>query len=254
MSVGEDKNSVVGNVGGTNGELLVPRKEPLVRPQREIVVSSAKANWIDRSVVRFQYYNSFNYSLLAENSSRVQLKIGITSANPQEGKTVTATNLAVSLTLGYQRKTVLVDLNFQYPRLHQIFNTAFAPGLLEALDGERIHLSATPVENLYVLAAGSPKNRRTKSHGKPAIPIGVEHTSSFGEVIRTLQQEFDFVIVDMPTVNTHEFPILFSNHLDGLLVVVELGRTRKQDIDKVFRHLNKNQVLGFVYNRVMDNG
>ena len=86
----------------------------------------------------------------------------------------------------------------------------------------------------------------------PDAPVGVEHTMTFGDVIYSLEQEFDFVIVDMPAMKAREFPILFVNYFDGVLVVIETGKTKRQDIDKVFQQLNKNQVLGFVFNRVKD--
>ena len=82
--------------------------------------------------------------------------------------------------------------------------------------------------------------------------LGLGDMAAFAEVIYSLKQEYEFVIVDMPAINTGHFPILFANRLSGLLVVVDTSRTRRNDIDKLFRQISEHQVLGFVFNRVKD--
>jgi polysaccharide biosynthesis transport protein len=250
----QDQKSSLGEPEKVNtGRSLVPKNDSLAEVQRSIVVSSKTGNFVDPEIVKFEYYNSFNYSLLSGTKTNVRLNIGITSANPGEGKTVTASNLAVSLTMGYRKRTVLVDMNFRSPRLHEIFGVAQGPGLIEALRGDTIHLTPTSLDNLFVLTAGiTGAEHKGGKHAKFHIPIGIEHTKAFGEILSSLEQEFDFIIVDMPAITTREFPILFVNHLNGLLVVVEMGKTKRQDIDKIFRQVNKNQVLGFVFNRVSE--
>jgi Mrp family chromosome partitioning ATPase len=215
---------------------------------RQIVIAPALRG-IDTSVVAFPYYNSFNYSILSGNRTKVQLTVGITSPNRGEGKTLTASNLAMSLTLGYRKKTVIVDLNFQSPRIHDIFGAAPGPGLLEALDGAPLRISSTRVEHLHVLTAGNPDRRR---NGSRRHPVGIERTAEFGEIIGALRREFSFIIVDMPSINNREFPILFVDPLDGVLVVTEPGKTRRRDISRMFRHLHRNQVLGVIFNRVKE--
>jgi Mrp family chromosome partitioning ATPase len=237
----------------TEQQRPTPRPEPLIRRDTNIIVNPFSSHYVDKSIVSFHYYNSFNYSLLADQKNDLHLTIGVTSANRGEGKTLTASNLAVSLTLGYQRKTVLVDLNLQVPRVHQVFGSPVGPGLSEALDGGGIHVSPTSIGNLSVLTAGYPPNGPADGRRKRGdTPLGVEQTATFGAVIRALQEEFDFIIVDMPAMSVRAFPILFVNHLDGVFVVVEAGRTKRRDVEKMFQRLNKNQVLGFVFNRVKD--
>jgi Mrp family chromosome partitioning ATPase len=226
---------------------------PQVRTSRGIVVNPVRSRYVDSSMVSSHYYNSFNYAVLGEQKNNVHLALGVTSANRGEGKTLTASNLAVSLTLGYQRKTVLVDLNPQLPCIHKIFGAPVGPGLMEALDGGEIHVSPTSIENLSVLSAGNVSKRFGDRKGtRGSLPLGVEYTTAFGDVIHALQDEFNFIIVDMPAICMREFPVLFINHLDGVLVVVEAGKTKGRDIEKMLHRLHKDQVLGFVFNRVKD--
>ena len=212
-----------------------------------LIVSAPPIRGIDTSVVAFQYYNCFNYSILSGNRSNVQMTVGITSPNRGDGKTLTASNLSMSLTLGYRKKTLLVDLNFQSPRIQEIFGAAPGPGLLEALEGQPLRISSTRVDNLHVLGAGNPSPGRSASRRHLS---GVERTAEFAEIVSSLRREFSFIIVDMPSINDPEFPMLFVDPLDGVLVVTEPGRTRRRDIEKMYRRLHRNQVLGFVFNRV----
>jgi protein-tyrosine kinase len=224
----------------------------LIRAPKEIVYVPETGKPFDQDVIDFQFYNSFNYSLLSNNGTNVRLCIGITSPNPAEGKTLIASNLAVSLSLGYQKKAVVVDLNVQQPRMRDIFGIASGPGLIDALQVGPIHVYRTSVENLSVVPAGPPRTKRSDGSKLVSQMMRIEHTAAFGDIIFSLQQEFDFVIVDMPSIHTKNFPILFANQLDGILVVLAAGKTRREDISKMFRHLNERQVLGFVFNRIKD--
>ncbi|MBI2428661.1 MAG: CpsD/CapB family tyrosine-protein kinase [Ignavibacteriales bacterium] len=232
--------------------------ESLVALPKAIVMNPGRSKVLDQHTVAFQYYNSFNYSLLKKKNKGIRLAIGITSANPGEGKSLVASNLAVSLTLGYKKKTVLVDLNINRPSLHEIFGTSTGPGLIEALNDGDIHLWETPVDHLHLLSCGG-KSRtngssRNGHHGSSFKHryLDLDQMTSFSDVITSLQQEYEFVIVDMPSMNNEDFPILFANRLDGLLMVVDSVTTKRNDMEKVFRRLNEQQILGFILNKVSD--
>lgn len=234
-------------------QVVKPETKTPARIRKDIIYAPSTGKPVDQNIVNFTYYNSFNYSLLSKDRSNLRLTLGVTSPNGGEGKTVVAANLAVSLTLGFQKKAVLVDLNIQRPRLHEVFNVPCNPGLLDALRNGSVNVAWTPLENLAVLPSGSARDRR--SNGEPASRqslVGLEYMSSFGQVVRSLEEEFEFVIVDMPSINSRNFPILFANQLDGLIVVVDTTRTRREDVEKLFRQVNEKQVLGFVFNRVRD--
>lgn len=233
--------------------VVKPKEHGLVRVPKSILFHPTNGRRIDNDVVNFRYYNSFNYSLLSKEKSNFRLTLGVTSPNPREGKTLVASNLAVSLTLGYRKRTVLVDLNIARPRLHEVFGTPTGPGLIDALHDGPVNLVRTQIEHLVVLPTGTVKGRRHNGeYVNSQSLVGLEYLGAFGDVIYSLEQEFEFVIVDMPSINTRDFPILFANQLDGLIVVVDVGRTKREDLEKMFRQVSERQVLGFVYNRVTD--
>jgi Mrp family chromosome partitioning ATPase len=228
-----------------NSEGSSPRESgesKLVRIAKTVIVSSDGVGEIDNTIVSPRYYNCFNYSLLPKDQRDLKLSLGITSPNPGDGKTLAASNLAVALAMSYQRKTVLVDLNIQRPRLHEVFGTPLRPGLVEAFNDVTVHVSATRLEDLFVLSAGESMAR----------PLGLDRFAFFRDVIYSLVQEFEFVIVDMPSIGVPGFPVLFASQLNGLFVVLDFGRTKRWEVDKMFRLLNEGQILGFIFNRIKD--
>ncbi|MBI1806204.1 MAG: CpsD/CapB family tyrosine-protein kinase [Ignavibacteria bacterium] len=233
----------------------------LVRLIKSIEVNPEKGKFIDNKVVKFKYYNAFNYSLLSRGHEEVNMTLGITSPKHGEGKTLVACNLAVSLAMGSQKKTVLVDLNIANPRLHKIFGVPQSPGLTEAFLNGSIHISRTAIEHLSVLPSGrciphqekvlqaDPSSNLGSAHTVVTPTLGLEQLPAFRDVIYSLEQEFEFVIVDMPAIHSEGVPILFANQLNGLLVVVDSGKTKREEIDAMFHYINERQVLGFVFNR-----
>ena len=247
----------------TRGEEIVLKERQETKPARVLKPVSLvpyKPRRIDSRVVSFDYYDAFNYSTLSGEQKNLHMTLGVTSANPNEGKTHVASNLAVSLALAHEKKTVLVDLNIRRPRLDGIFGVPQGPGLIEAIKGGDIKVWPTQVENLFVFPAGGgngsgyPPDQRQhdlkRPKGRPSMRLN--QLTEFRDVLFSLEQEYDFIVVDVPAINGREFPILYAGQLEGLLVVIDSKRTKKKDLDKMFRVVNEKQVMGFVFNRFRD--
>jgi protein-tyrosine kinase len=234
--------------------------EKLVRLIKSILVNPVRGKYVDDKVVKYKFYNSFNYSLLSRERQDINLSVGITSPKVGEGKTLIACNLAVSLAMGSQKNTILIDLNVANPLLHKIFGVPLAPGLTEAFNNNEIHVSQTAVDNLSVLAAGKSiiphenlfhqahvHNSTQGARLKPSL--GLEQLPAFRDIIYSLEQQYELIIVDMPAINSESVPNLFAQQLNGLIVVVRSGNTKREDVDLMLQRVNENQVLGFVLNR-----
>ena len=232
----------------------------LVRLLKPITFRSDVAKFIDERVVAPQFYNCFNYSLLAKDQSNFNLTIGITSANPGEGKTLVAANLAVSLAISNQVETVLVDLNIRNPKLHSIFGAKLSPGLVESLGDNSIQVVPTKIKHLYVLPAGNPLGNPqvidrmvgSQQSTPKRVSLGLEHLAAFRDVVYSLKQTFEFVIIDMPAIREPRIPIQLTHQMDGLLVVVDANKTKHPDVERTFGRLNRDQILGFVINHSSD--
>ena len=201
------------------------------------------SDYIDEQVVHQKYFNSFNFSKLSKRFDTLNVALGVTSANVGEGKTLVASNMAVSLAQAYQQRTVLVDLNFKNPQLHNIFGTSLTPGLSEAFENRMLKVSPTRINDLYLLSAGDVQ--RYKPSIKDTLPLR--------EILSTLKTEFDFTIVDMSSVlPVEDFPIHFINEMDGLIAVVDTQGTRQEHLQKVFKHIDENRFVGYILNKIED--
>ncbi len=243
-----------------NERTVLPSQE-VIQIRKTLLERQEQGRRIDSGYVASHYYDCFNYSLLADSSGAVNVAVGVTSANPQEGKTLVACNLAISLTAAYQKRTVIVDLNLRDPQIHRIFGIHAGPGLLEAMSDTTIQVAATSINGLHLLTAGASAGRlmtdqefKKKRNGTRLTPmetsLQLAQIAAFRAVIYSLKEYFDFVIVDLPSLNDHDLPLLFTNQLDGVLFVVQGGKTKQMDIDRSMQMLNEHKVLGFVYNRI----
>lgn len=211
----------------------------LIRTIKNIVVDSHKSSFIDQTIVKKRYCHALNYSKLPERFKKIQLSIGVTSPNKGEGKTLTAANLAISIAMAYKKKTVLVDMNMNNPCLHEIFGTRLRPGLVESFENGSIYLSRTKIDQLYLLPAGRHEH----------YSFGLESIIPIRDILYSLEKEFEVVIVDMNSVlPIDDFPAVLTNELDGLMLVVDTHKTKYSDIEKMFKHVNKEQAIGFVFN------
>jgi Mrp family chromosome partitioning ATPase len=243
------------NGGGRN-------TESLVRLRKTIRIDSSSENepQFDRSIISPQFYNNFNYWLLPKDQPSGCLKFGVTSAKSGDGKTLVASNLAVSIAIANEKKTLLVDLNVWKPVIHTIFGVPQVPGFLNALKDPEIVVSNTMIHNLSILSAGklskypvfTPQingKEREKRSNKEQFVFGLERLTDFRDVIYSLEQEFEVVIFDLPTVIENELPRLYLKQIGGIIVVVNSGQTHQEEIDEMLQYIDKSQILGFVMNR-----
>ncbi|MCH8494534.1 MAG: hypothetical protein LAT57_02740 [Balneolales bacterium] len=203
-------------------------------------ISADSLNRIDRKIIATKYYNSFNFSKLADTFNDSTRVIGITSANRSDGKTLVASNMAVSLASGYKQKTLLIDMNFKNPQLHRVFGTSQIPGMAEAIANEEVRVVPTSIKNLYLMTAGNSN-----------LTPGIDQTILIRQILLSLKKEFSFVIIDMGAIYPIEnFPIHFINEIDGLIGVVNCRKTKKADYKRIFKNLDESQFIAYVFNQV----
>jgi tyrosine-protein kinase Etk/Wzc len=170
--------------------------------------------------------------------------IAVTSPSPEEGKSVTAANLA--LAIAQQGQTVLlVDADLRRPVQHEIFEIERAPGLSDALVGLVQPLAATQpyhgMPNVYIMACGT-------EAPNPAELLGSE---SFVRFLHQMLEKFDTVIIDTPPVNAVTDAAVIGSVCDGVLLVAEAGRTDRSVLANAVNELRhaRGSVLGIVLNR-----
>ncbi len=142
----------------------------------------------------------------------------VTSPMPDEGKSTTVANLAVTMAQS-GRRTILVDCDLRRPHLHTLFGLPGEPGLTNMVLAETTQppLQATAVENLLLLASGP----------KPPNPADLLGSKMIDRVIETLMQQADIILFDAPPVLAVTDATVLGAKVDGVLLVVTAGKTRR---------------------------
>jgi non-specific protein-tyrosine kinase len=168
----------------------------------------------------------------------------VTSALPGEGKTVTATNLAVAFAQTGSR-VLLVDADLRKPGADIMFDLPNSQGLTTMLRGDSVgpEIPSQPTEqpNLRVLTTGPlPPN--------PAELLGSQRMQA---VLSILRESADLLIFDSPPVQTVTDAAVLSAFVDGTLLVVAAGKSRRGNVRKARETLARAgaNVLGVVLNR-----
>lgn len=157
----------------------------------------------------------------------------VTSPSADEGKSVTLANLAVTMAQSGKR-TILVDCDLRRPQQHALFGLPAEPGLTNLMLGDRedIPLQATGVDNLWLLASGpTPPN--------PADLLGTERMDA---LIASLLERADIVLFDAPPVVAVTDAAILGSKVDGLLLVLQAGKTRRDHSARAKELLEKAKV------------
>jgi capsular exopolysaccharide synthesis family protein len=181
-------------------------------------------------------------SLHHEQAERGIKKVMVASAVPGEGKTLTALNLALTLSESYRRRVLLIDADLRCPRVHQMLNLPNVAGLNDALTNTRQSRAVLlPVSRrLSVLPAGRPN----------PDPMGALTSRRMAQLLNKAAATFDWVVVDTPPVVQLADANLLAAMVDVAVLVVEAGRTSYDLSDRAITALGRERVLGIVLNGV----
>lgn len=165
----------------------------------------------------------------------------ITSPQKGEGKSVTASNLALTMAQELQRRVVLVEADLRKPSLQHLFGLPPGPGLSEYLTGAvdlKDALQFVPEHNLTLLTAGA----------APINPAELLGSTAMRRLIDHLRTRFDRVIFDTPPVLPLADVAILAPLVDGSMLVVRAGVTPKPAIENALRAFDSSRLLGVVLN------
>lgn len=203
------------------------------------VVTDTETSWV--SVEEYRRLATSLHLLQKEKGLRSLI---VSSALPRDGKSLTSTNLALTLSESYKRRVLLIDADFRRPSLHKIFGLPNVGGLAEGLRGTGpISLPFVQLTNyLTVLPAGVTDN-------SPVAGLTSERMRS---VVLDVQERFDWVIVDTPPVGLLSDANLLANLVDGVLLVIGAWSTPFDAISRAVSEFGRERIVGVVLNRVID--
>jgi capsular exopolysaccharide synthesis family protein len=176
-----------------------------------------------------------------EQLQRQAHTVMIASAVPSEGKSLTASNLALTLSRSYEKRVLLIDTDLRRPSLHTLFNVSNSIGLTTTLnDPQQGRLPVVQVhQNLWLLPAGRPDPNPTSLVTSVAMKQLIEEASA----------QFDWVILDTPPVGLMPDANLLAAMVDTAFVVVNAGETPYPLVKKAVEAIGLERVLGVVLNR-----
>ena len=197
----------------------------------------------DPNGVAAEAYRGLRTSVRFAGLDRRMKVIQVTSGSLGEGKTTTIANLAVALSQAGQR-VVVTCCDLRRPRIHEVFDQPLGPGFTDLLLGETsLSQALRRVDhNLYLLPAGS----------RPPNPSELLGTARTDAVIKALEQEFDYVLLDTTPVLPVTDGIVVSRIAHGVVFVVSARHTTRGQIRQALTLLRQADapVLGFVLNGV----
>jgi capsular exopolysaccharide synthesis family protein len=173
----------------------------------------------------------------------------VTGPLPNEGKTLTATNLAIAIARKVGQTVLLVDGDLRNPSVHRCLDLSSETGLVDYLtSGYPIAKSLVHPEgltNLVVLPAGRPNAHSAELLSSPLM----------ADLVRELKHFYPdrYVLFDLPPL-LYADPLAFAPLVDGIILVVEAGSTPREAITRTQETLKEFPVLGCVLNKIDPRG
>ncbi len=165
----------------------------------------------------------------------------ITSAVPQEGKSLVAANLACTLASGAQQKVLLLEGDVRRPSLAHLFELPNVAGLCDYLKGDRsLTASLYHLEGpgIWFLPAGN----------KPGSPLELIESPQLPALMGKLNSWFDWIIIDSPPQLPFADTTVWSRVTDGILFVARRGTSEKRKLEKAVEALDRHKLIGAVLN------
>jgi Mrp family chromosome partitioning ATPase len=174
--------------------------------------------------------------------------LGVVGAVAEEGKTLTAINLALSLAAEPNQTVVLIDLDLRRPSIARTLGLAAERGLESWFGGDEpvksVCYGIEGVERLFVLPTLTPLG------GSSEILAGLGTRRLFSELKD--RDPGRLLIVDLPPVLLNDDALTVSPLLDGVVLVVNERRSRREDIVRTVELLGNTKIVGTVLNRASE--
>ncbi len=169
-------------------------------------------------------------------------KLLITSSVVDEGKSVVAANLALTLARRPDTRVLVIEADLRRPTISALFSSTQLRGISEwnenklALEDSLYQVRDTPV---WLLACGRPMDE----------PLPLLESGRFAKMLETVAANFDWVLLDATPLLPMADSTSLARLCDGVLVVVRDGYTRKRVLSKAVATIEKSKLIGVVFNQ-----
>lgn len=189
-------------------------------------------------------YETLRTNLLARSSVQNFKTILFSGTTHGNGASTTAINFATTLAHNRQCYVLLIEANLRTPGIHTSFRIKREPGLSDFItkgDNPLFHLKNVGPENLSVITAGS----------EHSSPVGLFESDRFETLLSFMRDLFDYIILDAPPVSGFSEARVLCKKVDGVVLVLEAGKTRKQVAARAKKEIEEagGDILGVVLNK-----
>ena len=188
-------------------------------------------------------YRTLRTNLYFSSLDRALETLVVTSAASGDGKSTTLANLAVIMSQG-EKRTILVDADLRKPSLHKLFGVSNNQGLTTmAVEDSALAeppLVETGLDNLWLLPSGP----------LPPNPAEILGSRRMEEIIAALKARADVILFDAPPAIAVTDAAVLGTKVDGVLLVIRAGKTRREHAQRAKELLERVQVrvVGAVLN------
>jgi capsular exopolysaccharide synthesis family protein len=192
-------------------------------------------------------YRMLRTRLLHRARTNKWVTIGVTSAGPNDGKTLTTLNLAFSMAREKSREIVLLDMDMRNPNICRTLGVEMQRELREYLehgsDTQGMFISVGN-DNLLISGSVTPTDQASELLSSPR----------FDELLRDLKQGTvnPIVLIDLPPVLVTDDALVVAPKIDAFLVVASEGFTSRSDLTKAMNLLAEFPIAGLVLNRAVE--
>ncbi|MCE9589136.1 MAG: CpsD/CapB family tyrosine-protein kinase [Planctomycetes bacterium] len=203
---------------------------PLSEEQKSVIDDRVVA-LRDPSSIMAEEYRSIRTGILARWQQKRRLVHTITSATPQEGKTITSVNLGFTFAELRGRRSIVIEADLRLPQFSRLLSLPESPGLVGVLDETSdLNDAIRTVEGsrLHILPAG------TRAGNQAVELLG---GSTMTTLLRRLRENYDHVIIDTPPVIELADAGIIGGQSDDVFLIARLQRTPRPLIEQAIRTL-----------------
>jgi capsular exopolysaccharide synthesis family protein len=168
--------------------------------------------------------------------------VSVCSAYLKDGKSLIASNLALSYAQDPGRRVLLLDCDLRNPSIQKYFGIPLEPGIISYLKDERLepYCYMRRVGSLYLMTAGGVTQNAVELLSHPRML----------ELMDYLRKEFDTVVVDSAPIDLVSDTRILFRLVDGLILVIRRAKSPYGAVKRTFKALDQSKFLGVVFNDV----
>ena len=228
------------------------RQRPVVRaPAPKSSLPSSHNERMDPNLVSLfnpQSFEAEQFKILRSNllfpiSGHPPRSVMVTSPHPGDGKSFVASNLAISVALNINRHVLLMDCDLRRPSIHTRFGFENIPGLSDYLsNGTPLSdlLIRTSIDKLTILPGGQP----------PENPSELLSSEGMSRLLKETTDRYHdrLIILDSPPPAMSAESSVLARWVDGVLLVVNHGKTSKELLSDVIDRVGREKIIGAIVN------